>query len=91
MPSHLRGSEVSASLPPRADPAAIAAYQDYVDHVLDHTNTITGTRFVDEEGRVLATFPRAEGEDGPTAEVEILRGRFAGILVDGIRGYAPPR
>ncbi|MFC3298015.1 hypothetical protein ACFOD2_17745 [Clavibacter michiganensis subsp. insidiosus] len=41
-----------------------------------------GTRFVDEEGRVLATFPRAEGEDGPTAEVEILRGRFAGILVD---------
>ncbi|QHC69224.1 carbohydrate binding domain-containing protein [Rathayibacter sp. VKM Ac-2801] len=30
------------------DPAAIAAYQDYVDHVLDHTNTITGTRFVDD-------------------------------------------
>ncbi|PPI41518.1 MULTISPECIES: carbohydrate binding domain-containing protein [unclassified Rathayibacter] len=30
------------------DPAAIAAYQDYVDHVLHHTNTITGTRFVDD-------------------------------------------
>lgn len=30
------------------DPEAIAAYQDYVDLVLEHTNSITGTRFVDD-------------------------------------------
>lgn len=41
-----------------------------------------GTRFVDEDGRPYAVFPREEGQDGPTAEVEILRGRLAGILVD---------
>ncbi|TFB58310.1 carbohydrate binding domain-containing protein [Cryobacterium sp. Sr3] len=31
-----------------SDPSAIAAYQDYVDHILTHTNSITGTRFVDD-------------------------------------------
>ncbi|GAA0964125.1 FAD-dependent monooxygenase [Frigoribacterium faeni] len=41
-----------------------------------------GTRFVDETGRAYAVFPKEEGQDGPTAEVEILRGRLAGILVD---------
>ena len=55
------------------------------DVVMANLTGEDGTRFVDEEGRVVATFPRAEGEDGPTAEVEILRGRFAGILVDLVR------
>ncbi|PSL37441.1 2-polyprenyl-6-methoxyphenol hydroxylase-like FAD-dependent oxidoreductase [Labedella gwakjiensis] len=41
-----------------------------------------GTRFVDESGRAYAVFPKEEGQDGPTAEVEILRGRLASILVD---------
>ena len=41
-----------------------------------------GTRFVDDAGRPYAVFPREEGQDGPTAEVEILRGRLAGILAD---------
>ncbi|MFD0485322.1 FAD-dependent monooxygenase [Kineococcus sp. GCM10028916] len=40
-----------------------------------------GTRYVDDTGRPYAVLPREEGRDGPTAELEILRGRFAGILV----------
>ncbi|HWS38018.1 MAG TPA: FAD-dependent monooxygenase [Actinoplanes sp.] len=40
-----------------------------------------GTRFVDRDGRTNAEFPGEEGRDGPTAEIEILRGRFAEILV----------
>lgn len=43
-----------------------------------------GTRFVDSRGRAYAEFPRVEGEDGPTAEVEILRGRLAQILVEAV-------
>ncbi|WP_414171291.1 hypothetical protein [Clavibacter tessellarius] len=60
------------------------------DVVMANLTGEDGTRFVDEEGRVLAKFPRAEGEDGPTAEVEILRGRFAGILVDLVRDDVEP-
>lgn len=41
-----------------------------------------GTRYVDERGRVYAQIPREEGRDGPTAELEVLRGTFARILVD---------
>lgn len=40
-----------------------------------------GTQFVDAEGRPYASFPRQEGQDGPTAELEILRGKFAEIMV----------
>jgi 2-polyprenyl-6-methoxyphenol hydroxylase-like FAD-dependent oxidoreductase len=39
---------------------------------------------VDEHGTPYATFPKTEGQDGPTAEIEILRGTFAGILVDAL-------
>ncbi|TFD60910.1 hypothetical protein E3T39_07290 [Cryobacterium suzukii] len=31
-----------------SDPSAITAYQDYVDYILAHTNSITGTRYVDD-------------------------------------------
>jgi 2-polyprenyl-6-methoxyphenol hydroxylase-like FAD-dependent oxidoreductase len=41
-----------------------------------------GTRYVDSAGQVYATFPGEVGRDGPTAELEILRGTFAAILVD---------
>ncbi|PRX18415.1 FAD-dependent monooxygenase [Actinoplanes italicus] len=43
-----------------------------------------GTRFVDEAGAVVSEFPlRGDGErDGPTAELEILRGTLARLLVD---------
>lgn len=41
-----------------------------------------GTRYVRRDGSPYAVFPRVEGEDGPTAEVEILRGQLARILVD---------
>ncbi|KZX22524.1 FAD-dependent monooxygenase [Rathayibacter tanaceti] len=50
--------------------------------VLQNLTGEQGTRYVDDSGRPYALFPRAEGEDGPTAEIEILRGAFAQILVD---------
>ncbi|MET0590983.1 MAG: FAD-dependent monooxygenase, partial [Naasia sp.] len=49
--------------------------------VLRSTTGEEGTRFVEESGRAYAVFPKEEGQDGPTAEVEILRGQLAAILV----------
>ena len=54
------------------------------DTVMQHLTGEAGTRYVDEHGTPYATFPKAEGQDGPTAEIEILRGTFAGILVDAL-------
>ena len=53
-----------------------------LDRVLENLTGEDGTRFVGADGRAYAVFPRVEGEDGPTASIEILRGRLAGILVD---------
>jgi 2-polyprenyl-6-methoxyphenol hydroxylase-like FAD-dependent oxidoreductase len=43
-----------------------------------------GLRFVDDAGRPVGEFPvgDAGGGDGPTAELEILRGQLARLLVD---------
>lgn len=42
-----------------------------------------GTRFVDGQGGTVSEFPVEAGEaDGPTAELEILRGELARILVE---------
>jgi 2-polyprenyl-6-methoxyphenol hydroxylase-like FAD-dependent oxidoreductase len=43
-----------------------------------------GTRFYDESGSVVSEFPVEEGEghDGPTAELEILRGALSEVLVE---------
>ncbi|MEI5673251.1 MULTISPECIES: FAD-dependent monooxygenase [unclassified Nocardioides] len=43
-----------------------------------------GTRFLDKSGVVVSEFPvdRHDGRDGPTAELEILRGALSRILVD---------
>jgi 2-polyprenyl-6-methoxyphenol hydroxylase-like FAD-dependent oxidoreductase len=54
------------------------------DTVMQHLTGEAGTRYVDEHGTPYATFPKIEGQDGPTAEIEILRGTFAGILVDAL-------
>jgi 2-polyprenyl-6-methoxyphenol hydroxylase-like FAD-dependent oxidoreductase len=54
------------------------------DTVMQHFTGEAGTRYVDEHGTPYATFPKTEGQDGPTAEIEILRGTFAGILVDAL-------
>lgn len=51
--------------------------------VLAANTTEVGTRFVDDQGGTVSEFPVVEGEgDGPTAEVEILRGELARILVE---------
>lgn len=54
------------------------------DTVMQHLTGEAGTRYVDEHGTPYATFPKTEGQDGPTAEIEILRGTFAGILFDAL-------
>jgi 2-polyprenyl-6-methoxyphenol hydroxylase-like FAD-dependent oxidoreductase len=51
-----------------------------------------GTAWVEEDGRVAARFLTADtGADGPTAEMEILRGDLARLLYDGARGHASYR
>ncbi|MGL5850308.1 MAG: FAD-dependent monooxygenase [Phycicoccus sp.] len=61
------------------------------EQVMENLTGETGTRYVDEFGRAYATFPRAEGQDGPTAEVEILRGRLAEILTGVLPGDVEQR
>lgn len=43
-----------------------------------------GTRFVDDDGTPVAEFPvdPSAGSEGPTAELEVLRGALAQVLVD---------
>lgn len=54
------------------------------DAVLERNTGEVGTRFVDEAGAVVSEFPVDDraGSDGPTAELEILRGALSRILVD---------
>jgi 2-polyprenyl-6-methoxyphenol hydroxylase-like FAD-dependent oxidoreductase len=54
------------------------------DAVRDRTTTEEGTAFVDTTGRSLARFPAGDDPDGPTAELEILRGDLAGLLRDQV-------
>ncbi|WP_375272638.1 FAD-dependent monooxygenase [Sphingomonas sp.] len=49
----------------------------------------TGTAWVDADGRIAACFPTDEHTgDGPTAEMEILRGDLARLLYDAASGRA---
>ena len=52
--------------------------------------TETGTAWVDAAGRTAAEFGVGDG-DGPTAEMEILRGDLARLLYDGVRDRAEVR
>jgi 2-polyprenyl-6-methoxyphenol hydroxylase-like FAD-dependent oxidoreductase len=57
------------------------------DAVKAATTGELGTRFVDRGGRVVAEFPAGESDtDGATAEVEVLRGDLARILVEAGSG-----
>jgi 2-polyprenyl-6-methoxyphenol hydroxylase-like FAD-dependent oxidoreductase len=53
------------------------------DEVLAHLAGEDGTRFIGQDGEPVAVLPKKEGADvdGPTAEVEILRGRLSEILL----------
>jgi 2-polyprenyl-6-methoxyphenol hydroxylase-like FAD-dependent oxidoreductase len=52
----------------------------------------TGTVWIDENGEPAATFMANEAEgDGPTAEMEILRGDFARLLYEPARAHADYR
>lgn len=51
-----------------------------------------GTAWVDARGRIAAQFLTAElGKDGPTAEMEILRGDLARLLHDAAKDHATYR
>ncbi|GAA3703418.1 FAD-dependent monooxygenase [Sphingomonas cynarae] len=57
---------------------------------LDHGTGEEGTAWVEADGRVAAAFP-ADGTDGPTAEMEILRGDLARLLYDAAREHSTYR
>ncbi|SFP67385.1 tryptophan-rich sensory protein [Sphingomonas rubra] len=59
---------------------------------LDRGTGEEGTVWVDAEGRAMASFLTAEGQaDGPTAEMEILRGDLARLLYEPAREHATYR
>ena len=56
------------------------------DKVAENGTGETGWTFVNEAGQQVAAFELSDvGADGPTAELEILRGDLAGILYDKVR------
>jgi 2-polyprenyl-6-methoxyphenol hydroxylase-like FAD-dependent oxidoreductase len=58
--------------------------------VRDASTGERGTRFVDDGGRTIPEFPVvASDTDGATAEVEVLRGDLARILVDATADTGP--
>jgi 2-polyprenyl-6-methoxyphenol hydroxylase-like FAD-dependent oxidoreductase len=59
---------------------------------LDQGTGETGTAWVEEDGRIAAQFLTEDGAgDGPTAEMEILRGDFARLLYDDAKSHATYR
>ncbi|MEU4243772.1 FAD-dependent monooxygenase [Actinoplanes sp. NPDC026619] len=57
------------------------------DAVREATTGEVGTRFLGRDGRVVAEFPAQRSDTaGATAEVEVLRGDLARILVDATAG-----
>jgi 2-polyprenyl-6-methoxyphenol hydroxylase-like FAD-dependent oxidoreductase len=58
---------------------------------LDRGTGEEGTAWVEEDGRVAACFPAGQGTDGPTAEMEILRGDLARLLYDDARAHVTCR
>jgi len=52
-----------------------------LEAIRERNTTETGTVIVDEEGGGVAELP-SEGPDGPTAELEILRGDLARVVLD---------
>ena len=50
-----------------------------------------GTQFLDRFGRTYAEFPAEEGRDGPTAELEILRGDLSDLLLSLTENDIPHR
>lgn len=53
------------------------------DQVRAQTTTEKGTAFVNDKGEIVGEFP-VEGSDGLTAELEILRGDLARIVLDAL-------
>jgi hypothetical protein len=51
---------------------------------MDLTTGEAGTDRVDEDNRVLARFAVADISDGPTAELEIMRGDIARMIYEGV-------
>jgi 2-polyprenyl-6-methoxyphenol hydroxylase-like FAD-dependent oxidoreductase len=66
----------------RGDARDVLARLGLLDAVAGAGTGEVGTRFVTESGRVLASFPVREGAaDGPTAELEVLRGELSRLLL----------
>jgi 2-polyprenyl-6-methoxyphenol hydroxylase-like FAD-dependent oxidoreductase len=58
------------------------------DAALQHGTGEKGTQFVDERGHVRAQFDASGPGDGPTAEMEILRGELSRLLIDRLDGQS---
>ncbi|WP_229053503.1 FAD-dependent monooxygenase [Aeromicrobium sp. Leaf350] len=68
----------------RASGRDVLRLMDLEDAVKDRNTGEIGTRFYGEDGTVVSEFAVQDGDghEGPTAELEILRGALAQILVD---------
>ena len=61
----------------------VASRMGILDDIRAANTTEVGMRFVREDGTAAASFPVGDGvTDGPTAELEILRGELSRILIE---------
>src|ERR1700744_79024 len=56
------------------------------DAAWQHGTGEKGTQFVDAQGHVRAQYDATDPGDGPTAEMEILRGELSRLLIDRLDG-----
>lgn len=67
----------------RAEARDVARLMGVHDAIQEQTTTEEGTAFVDAHGRVVGRFPVGDG-DGLRAQLEILRGDLARVVLDAL-------
>jgi 2-polyprenyl-6-methoxyphenol hydroxylase-like FAD-dependent oxidoreductase len=60
----------------------VVARMGITQQVREHNTTEEGTAYIGGRGQVLGAIPADQEQDGPTAELEILRGDLAKIVLD---------
>lgn len=62
----------------------VVARMGLTQQVRRHNTTEEGTAYIGGRGQVLGGIPAAREQDGPTAELEILRGELARLVLDAL-------
>ena len=62
----------------------VIAQMGMTEQVKANNTTEEGTSYIGGRGQLLGGIPASQEQDGPTAELEILRGDLAQVILDGL-------